>query len=92
MRVGGRVLIAAALFGTTIAVARAEGPYDDRSYWAKVERWQDCALKQQYSPYSPAFAYGPTYTCNYGLPAAQYYAPYGYSHYPCNPYNPYYYR
>jgi hypothetical protein len=94
MRRSVRILIsAAALLGTSATAALAEGPYDDRSYWGKVERWQDCAWKQQYSPYPPAFSYGPTFTCNYGPPAAQYYArppigpaPYAY------PYNPYYYR
>ena len=97
MRRSVRILIsAAALLGTSATAALAEGPYDDRSYWGKVERWQDCAWKQQYSPYPPAFSYGPAFTCNYGPPAAQYYAPramrpgpYQYSYYP---YNPYYYR
>ncbi len=94
MRTGVRILIAAALLGASAGAALAEGPYEDRSYWAKVERWQDCAWKQQYSPYPPAFAYGPSYTCNYGPPAAQYYmppaasGPYQYAY----PYNPYYYR
>jgi hypothetical protein len=92
MRMGMRILISAILLGASAGAALAEGPYEDRSYWAKVERWQDCAWKQQYSPYPPAFAYGPTYTCNYGPPAAQYYmppaapGPYQYSY----PYN--YYR
>jgi hypothetical protein len=96
MRRSVRILISAALLGASASAALAEGPYDDRSYWGKVERWQDCAWKQQYSPYPPAFSYGPTFTCNYGPPAAQYYAPppmgpppYRYSY---APYNPYYYR
>jgi len=97
MRIGMRVLIAAAVLGASAAAALAEGPYDNSpSYWTRVERWQDCAWKQQYSPYPPAFSYGPAFTCNYGPPAAQYYTPpatrpwpYQYSYYP---YNPYYYR
>jgi hypothetical protein len=95
MRVSFQVLIAATLLAASAGAALAEGPYEDRSYWAKVERWQDCAWKQQYAPY-PAFSYGPAYTCNYGPPAVQNYAPppprpwlYRYSSYP---YNPYYYR
>jgi hypothetical protein len=96
MRTSVRIVVAAVLLAASAGAALAEGPYDDRSYWAKVERWQDCAWKGQYSPYPPAFSYGPAYTCNYGPPAAQYYAPppirpapYRYSYYP---YNPYYYR
>jgi hypothetical protein len=87
--------LAAVLLAVSATTALAEGPYDNSSsYWAKVERWQDCAWKRQESPYPPAFAYGPSQTCNYGPPAAQYYAPppatpwtYGYSSY-----GPYYYR
>ncbi len=104
MRTSVRIVAAAALLGASTTAALAEGPYEDRSYWAKVERWQDCAWKQQYAPYPPAFSYGPAYTCNYGPPAARYYAPpaaqyyappatrpwpYRYSYYPSNPY---YYR
>ena len=58
-----------------------------------VERWQDCAWKATGSPYPPAFSYGPTHSCAYGSPGAQYYTPpyarYGYTYYP---YGPYYYR
>jgi hypothetical protein len=93
MRTSVRIVAAAVLLGASTTAALAEGPYEDRSYWAKVERWQDCAWKQQYAPYPPAFSYGPAYTCNYGPPAAQYYAPpaarpwpYRYSYYPYNPY------
>ena len=95
MRASAKVLVAAALLAASAGAALAEGPYEDRSYWAKVERWQDCAWKHQYAPYA-AFSYGPAYTCNYGPPAAQGYPrapvspwPYRYSYYP---YNPYYYR
>jgi hypothetical protein len=95
MRIVVPFSLAAVLLAVSATTALAEGPYDNSSsYWAKVERWQDCAWKQQYSPYPPAFAYGPTYTCNYGPPAAQYYmppaaaGPYQYAY----PYNPYYYR
>ena len=94
MRTSVRIVAAAALLGASTTVVLAEGPYEDRSYWAKVERWQDCAWKQQYAPYPPAFSYGPTHSCAYGSPGAQYYtppyAPYAYA-YPYRPY-PYYYR
>jgi len=95
MRIVMPVSLAAALLAVSATAGLAEGPYDNSSsYWAKVERWQDCAWKRQESPYPPAFAYGPAQTCNYGPPAARYYAPppatpwtYGYS-----AYGPYYYR
>ena len=95
MRVGMRVLIAAVVLAASAAAALAEGPYDNSpSYWTRVERWQDCAWKAQGSPYPPAFSYGPTHSCAYGSPGAQYYTPpyasYGYA-YPYRPY-PYYYR
>ena len=96
MRIVMPVSLAAALLAVSATAGLAEGPYDNSSsYWAKVERWQDCAWKSQESPYPPAFAYGPAQTCNYGPPAAQYYAPpptgpwpYRYAY----PSNPYYYR
>src|SRR5207248_2784946 len=63
MRIGMRVLIAAAVLGASAAAALAEGPYDNSpSYWTRVERWQDCAWKAQGSPYPPAFSYGPTHS------------------------------
>src|SRR5437660_9273265 len=72
MRIGMRVLIAAAVLGASAAAALAEGPYDNSpSYWTRVERWQDCAWKAQGSPYPPAFSYGPTHSCAYGSPGAQ---------------------
>ena len=95
MRIALPSSLAAVLLAVSATAGLAEGPYDNSpSYWGKVERWQDCAWKQQYTPY-PAFSYGPAQTCNYGPPAAaQYYAPpppipwvYGYSSY-----GPYYYR
>ena len=95
MRARFQVLITASLLAASAGAALAEGPYEDRSYWAKVERWQDCAWKQQYNPY-PAFSYGPAHTCNYGPPAVRNYAPpppyrspYPYPYYP---YDRYYYR
>lgn len=94
MRIAVPFSLAAALLAVSATAGLAEGPYDSSSYWAKVERWQECAWKRQESPYPPAFAYGPSQTCNYGPPAAQNYAPwsptprtYGYSSY-----GPYYYR
>ena len=95
MRIGMRVLIAAAVLGASAAAALAEGPYDNSpSYWTRVERWQDCAWKAQGSPYPPAFSYGPPHSCAYGSPGAQYYpppyAPSAYA-YPYRPY-PYYYH
>jgi len=96
MRTGMRVLIAAALLEASAGAALAQGPYDDSSYWAKVERWQDRGWIRPVVPYAPTFPYGPAYTRYYGPPAAQYYAvppmrawPYQYSY---EPYNPYYYR
>jgi hypothetical protein len=91
MHIGARVLLAAALLAASAATALAEGPYDNSpSYWTRVERWQDCAWKTSGSPYPPAFSYGPTHSCAYGSPGAQYYTPpygpYGYVYYPCDPY------
>ena len=87
MRTGMQILVAAALLGASTAAALAQGPYDDSSYWAKVERRQESAWGRPFMPYG----YGP-----YGPPAARYYAPppmrawpYRYSY---DPYNPYYYR
>src|SRR5215472_13587619 len=75
MRIGARVLMAAALLAASAAAAFAEGPYDNSpSYWTRVERWQDCAWKSAGSPYPPAFSYGPTHSCAYGSPGAQYYS------------------
>jgi len=95
MRTGVRILLAATLLGASATTALAQGPYDDSSYWAKVERWQDRAWHQPFVPYPPAFPYAPGYTRSYGPPAAQYYAPpptgpwpYRYAY----PSNPYYYR
>jgi hypothetical protein len=94
MRSGVLILVAAVLLGARATTALAEGPYDGSSYWDKVERAQECAWKAQKAPYPPAFAYGPSESCAYGAPGAQYYAApqatpraYGYSSY-----GPYYYR
>jgi hypothetical protein len=96
MRTGMQVLVAAALLGASATAALAQGPYDDSSYWAKVERWQDRAWHAPVTPYPPVFPYAPGYSRYYGPPAVQYYAPpptrpwpYRYSY---DPYNPYYYR
>jgi hypothetical protein len=95
MRAGMQILVAAALLGASATAALAQGPYDDPSYWAKVERWQDRAWGQQFMAYPPAFPYAPGYTRNYGPPTARYAPPpmapwpHQYSYYP---YNPYYYR
>jgi hypothetical protein len=75
MRTGTRILVAAALLTASATAGLAQGPYDGSSYWDRVERQQDCAWKAQGSPYPPAFAYDPSQPCNYGPPAAQYYAP-----------------
>jgi hypothetical protein len=92
MRISVSILAAAAMLGISGAVALAEGPYDNSpSYWTRVERWQDCAWKAQESPYPPAFSYGPTHSCAYGSPGAQYYTPpYVAYRYPYYPYGPYY--
>jgi len=96
MRSGVMILVAAVLLGVRATTALAEGPYDGSSYWDKVERAQECAWKAKESPYPPAFAYGPSESCAYGAPGAQYYAsppatprPYGYGY---SSYGPYYYR
>jgi hypothetical protein len=97
MRSGVLILVAAVLLGARATMALAEGPYDGSSYWDKVERSQECAWKAQESPYPPAFAYGPSESCAYGAPGAQYYyapppatpRPYSYSSHPAAPY---YYR
>ena len=86
MRIGATALIAVGLLATLTTAASAEGPYDNTpSYWTRVERWQDCAWKAQEAPYPPAFSYGPTHSCAYGSPGAQYYTP------PYAAYRPYYY-
>ncbi|MBV9584983.1 MAG: hypothetical protein JO213_08885 [Alphaproteobacteria bacterium] len=43
------------------------------------------------SVFSARFSYGPTHSCAYGSPGAQYYTP-PYAAYPSYPYGPYYYR
>jgi len=96
MRTGMQILVAAAVLGASTTAALAQGPYDDPSYWAKVERGQESAWARPFMPYAPALGYGPGYSRYYGPPAARYYAPppmrawpYRYSY---DPYNPYYYR
>ena len=44
MRTGMQILVAAAVLGASTTAALAQGPYDDPSYWAKVERGQESAL------------------------------------------------
>ncbi|MBV9586668.1 MAG: hypothetical protein JO213_17485, partial [Alphaproteobacteria bacterium] len=84
--------LATVLLGASAAAALAEGPYDNSpSYWTRVERWQDCAWKAQEAPFPPAFSYGPTHSCAYGSPGAQYYTPpYAAYRYPSYPYGSYY--
>ena len=71
MRTGMQILLAAALLGASATAALAQGPYDDHSYWAKVERGQESAWGRPFMPYAPAFGYGPGYSRYYGPPAAR---------------------
>src|SRR6202035_4328122 len=54
MRTGMQILVAAAVLGASTTAALAQGPYDDPSYWAKVERGQESAWGRPVMTYAPA--------------------------------------